>query len=308
MARLSTNDTDLSYIAEVTPGTTPATPAFQLLPFTGGAPEFQITTVMSDAIRSDRQTDDIIVTDATVTGAINFELSYAAYKPFLIEVLRSAAVASPYANGISAPTTYTFLKRILDGATTYYHYYTGCVIKSMSLSLSTASKVTGTMKIVGRGEEATTSEIASSTYVDAANYVIMNASSNIDSLTVGGTSTCVQSMDITFENNSEGSKCLGFLGNSDVDDFGFDVTASMDTFFEDLARYNVFKNSTAFAVAMEMTDGNGNQFDLSLPRCKWESLNTPISGKNQFLTMNGSIRALRDSATGYTAQFGFTDA
>ncbi len=58
-------------------------PVFQIIPTTGGSPTGNTTTTVSEVIRSDRQTDDLVVTDQEITGTINYELSYAPYKRFV---------------------------------------------------------------------------------------------------------------------------------------------------------------------------------------------------------------------------------
>lgn len=68
-----------------------AGPAFQIIPTTGGAPTGNTTTSISEVIRSDRQVDDLVVTDQEITGSINYELSYAPYKRFLESLLLDSA-------------------------------------------------------------------------------------------------------------------------------------------------------------------------------------------------------------------------
>ena len=70
MAISSTNYTDFSYIAEVTAGITPATPAFQRLPITSVGLSDSLSTSVSEVIRSDRQIDDLVITDAEVSGEL----------------------------------------------------------------------------------------------------------------------------------------------------------------------------------------------------------------------------------------------
>jgi len=83
----STNTTDLSYILEVDCGITPDTPALNILPTTGGGPTGNITTTISEVIRADRMTDDLVVTDSEIGGTTNYELSYAPYKPIIGSLL-----------------------------------------------------------------------------------------------------------------------------------------------------------------------------------------------------------------------------
>jgi hypothetical protein len=89
---ISTSKTDISYILEVTPGTTPATPAFQRLPTTGGGPVGGRSTAKSEVIRTDRQTSELITVDQNVTGDINYELSYAPWIPLLEALMQGTTV------------------------------------------------------------------------------------------------------------------------------------------------------------------------------------------------------------------------
>jgi len=94
MAIPSTNYVDFAYIAEVTRGTTPATPTFQRLPITSVGLGDQIDTAVSEVIRSDRQTDDLVVVNSTVGGDCAYELSYAPYKPLLTSLLQGTAAVT----------------------------------------------------------------------------------------------------------------------------------------------------------------------------------------------------------------------
>jgi hypothetical protein len=89
---ISTNQTDLSYILEVTAGVTPATPAFQRLPTVSGGPQGGRTTATSEAIRTDRQKSDLIIVDQQVTGDISYELTFDAYRPLLQSLMETTEV------------------------------------------------------------------------------------------------------------------------------------------------------------------------------------------------------------------------
>ena len=42
---------------------------------------------------------------------------------------------------------------------------------------------------------------------------------------------------------------------------------------------------------------------MSMPFCKFETMEEPIPGKDQFLFQNGTFRALRDPVLDYMVQF-----
>lgn len=77
MAISDTARSQLYYLEEVTWGTTPALP-LKAMRYTGETLNFGIDTTQSKEIRADRQITDLIRTDASPEGNVNFEVSYGA--------------------------------------------------------------------------------------------------------------------------------------------------------------------------------------------------------------------------------------
>jgi len=82
----------------------------------------------------------------------------------------------------------------------------------------------------------------------------------------------------------------------------------MNIYFEDIAIYTAYKNSNSFSVGVVYEDGDGNRIAISMPYCKFESLDTPIDGKDAFFMANGTVRGLRDPVNNYMVQFSFMPA
>ncbi len=79
-----TNRVSLGIVEEITPGTTPATPAFQVLRITGTPSlAFNPVTVTSEEIRSDRNITDLILVGAESGGDAGHELSHGALDTIL---------------------------------------------------------------------------------------------------------------------------------------------------------------------------------------------------------------------------------
>jgi len=385
----STNYTSLYYEPEATPGTTPDSPSFDELPTTGGAPAGNLTTAVSEAIRRDRMTDDLIVVDSEVGGDINYELSYLPYKPLLKALLQDdaaprtisitgssdinflaqatdnivsagdfgptvafvgqyirvastasnngiykitavnantnsisvtpqpAAEASTSAvitadmvrNGVDTPQTYTILKLVEGITAPAYFYYTGCIVSAMSFNFTTGSILNGTISVVGRSETVTETAIASSTYTAPPAYTIMNSVQSLGNISITGLSadTCFSTLNLTVNNNVNQAKCIGTLGAHDLASFTLDITADIELYFEDIVTYNLYKNSSSFSLSFQLTDGDGNVMVVTLPACKFETLDSPIDGKDNFYMLTGSMRALRDTTTDCMIQFDFLD-
>lgn len=386
----STNYTSISYIEETTPGTTPASPAFQLLPTTGGAPAGNVTTTVSEVIRRDRQTDDLIVTDAEVGGEINYELSYGPYKPLITALLQGTTVAvaetgltdiaavnatSEYTststdfvdadivagmnvrfsgftnaanngikqvvsvttnslvvddaalvdeaagatvefdstmirNGAEDATSFTFLKMIEGLTNTAYFYYPGCQISMMNFNFETGSILNGSFEVVGTTEEPTETAKASQSIVDVPSYALMNSVSSVTSIDVQGlpAGTEFSTLNLSVDNSINRAKAIGTLGAIDLASFTLNVTADITLYFRDLVTYGNYVNANSFFLSFTLTDGDGNILVLTLPKCKFEELDVPIDGKDSFLMLSGSLKALRDPGTNSTIQIEFFDA
>lgn len=389
----STNNTTISYIAEVTPGVTPATPAFQILPTLGGGPQGNLSTQVSEAINQGRQIDDLIVVDSEVGGPIDFELSYTPYSPLLEALMQSAAVVDSFVavdisvtaisgadctidsaaavnftsgnlvvdqhvkitgftagnaaangiyriksiaatqlsadrvdnnavavnatagdsvtvagnrvrNGVATPTNYTICKRVEGLAATAYMYYRGMQVSMLSLAFETGSILKGSMDFVGLTEDVTETAIASQTFTPVPSYNIMNSVTSIANIDVTGlpAGTEFSNFNLSYDNNINRAKSIGTLGASSLASFTLNLTADITIYFEDISAYNAFKNSTSFSVTLLVQDASNNNMVFRIPNCKFETLETPIPGKDNFFMLNGSLRGLRDATNNYTFQ------
>lgn len=382
---VTTNYTDIAYIEEVTVGTTPATPTFQLLPTTGGSPVANITTATSEVIRADRQTDDLVVVDADVTGDINYELSYEPYKDLLLALLQQDTVDSNITlagvsgdagadatilsatsihstveigdtftltgsatetnvnglaytvtdntttdeisispsldenfvsfadadldittrakNGSDTPKSYTFRKTVDDGTSVYRWYYRGMRISSMNFNFATGSILNGSFSLKGLTEETRTTVLTGETADTAVQeYTIMNSVSSVGTIYLEGVTlgTCsFSSLDLTYDNQIESAKSIGTLGACDTASYSVMITGNVEVYFKDLSLYNKFKNAESFGVSIVLSDGDANAIGINMPKCKFESLDTPVSGKDAFLMQSGSFKALRDATEDY---------
>lgn len=385
---VTTNYTDLSYIEEVTEGTTPANPAFQLLPVTGGGPVSNISTAESEVIRSDRQTDDLVVVDSDVSGEINYELSYEPYKPLLLSLLQNNTISSLAitaasvdginfdkvskagleglvgigdvfrlssaldstidgiytcidnsvageitiypsidstmtaqidivitattiaTNGADKPKSYTLRKTVNNEGTVHYWYYRGMKISTMNFNFATGSILNGSFGTLGLTEEATNTSITGETLIPVQSYSIMNSVSSIGSIYIEGLNlgTCkFSSLDLTYDNQMQAAKSIGVLGACQTSSYSVQISGNVEVYFQDLSLYNKFLAAQSFGVTIILTDGDGNSIGMNMPKCKFETLDTPISGKDQFLMQSGSFKALRDSTDDYMFKLSLID-
>jgi len=98
----------LAYIKEVTFGVIPAAGTPKFLRMTGESLDYAITKDASKEINSSRATTSMVPTQASASGGVNAELSYAEYDPLLESTLQSAyAVYGTNGVGTSFAGTFT---------------------------------------------------------------------------------------------------------------------------------------------------------------------------------------------------------
>lgn len=104
MPTLSTSNlSKIGFIQETSFGTIPVTGNGNALRFTGESIAAAIPTETSKEIRADRLTADLIQVGASVSGGVNFELSYKEYNPIMQGVL-AGTWAYFGTNGVSSAT------------------------------------------------------------------------------------------------------------------------------------------------------------------------------------------------------------
>ena len=217
--------------------------------------------------------------------------------------------ANTLRNGVADPDSYTFVKTITGIATPVYMYYRGCQLSSMSLDFATASILGGSINVIGLNEDVTETGIAGQDFDDVPNYTLMNSVSSLAIESTGlAAGTIFQNVNLTIDNNINAAKAIGTLGAADLASFTLNVTADITIYFQDKDAYDKYLNATSFSLELKATDGDGNIIIVSMPYCKFESLQSPIPGKDAFFTLNGSLRALRDPINDYTVQIDLLDA
>lgn len=111
MAIADTSDSRLAFIAESAWGTTPATPAFQKVRYTGENFMHAKATVVSNEIRSDAEVADLVQVGVSGDGGFDFELSYGSEFNTLIEhALRTSGVqvsTGTFTGDVGTTSTFT---------------------------------------------------------------------------------------------------------------------------------------------------------------------------------------------------------
>ncbi len=373
---------DLAYVAEVTWGSTPATPTLTALRFTGESLDKNITTETSQEIRADRAETDLIPVDASVGGGVQFELTYGTFDDWLAALLMADPVGTGWTDSavsddfttVAAPTdnitaatpgafdgvvpgqvielvgfvdtsintrfrvvdkadsqtltlspqpaaevgsgtslkgqyltngvlerSFSVVKRLNDANPVTTRLFNGMRVGSMSLDLSVASRITGEFSLLGKDAVyGLDPAVVGESRPAASSTPIMSSVSNIDSLTLDGTGLCatgsLSSVSFNVDNQHREQKGLCNLGNVGIAAGRLMVTFSGSQYFVNADEANKFENSTAFSFSFAFLDGDGNFYDVNLPKCKYETYTVVAGGINTDIMADISARALLDSA------------
>lgn len=287
------SENTLAMIAEVTPGTTPATPAFNLLRITGETLTANYETLISNEIRPDATVSDIRRTGVSVAGDVNFELhSDPDFDVMLGAALRGAWATNTLKGGVLRPS-YTFERKIVGSGGNAYMQFAGSRIGGMSLNLTPDEIITGSFRVMGTAHGADDAIITGATYAAAATNPVM-AGIDVTSLVVSGiTGVDYQSMTLDIENNLRVQRKLGSASARGVGYGRRAITGSIVCYFEDLAAYEDFLANEAPSIVATVSDGT-KSYTITLPKVRLLGGEVPTPGNDQDVMLTLNYQAMFD--------------
>ena len=294
-----TNLVSVAIAAESTFGTAPTT-GYKFLRYTGESLQFNINNTQSAEIRNDRNVSDMVRTDASVSGDLNFELTFGTFDDLLEGVMCGAYSTHVLKNG-TIPKTFTMEKHFGAGVTNPFHVYKGMQPSGLSLSLSAGDMVTGAFSFLGK-EATTASSKAASGAITAVNAnPVMNAVNNVASLKEGGSTygDKVMSLDLSIENNLRVRNAIGTLGATSIGLGQFVVTGSMSVYFASSAVYTKFLNGTDSSLEFQLNDGT-NHYTFLLPKVEYTAGNVTAGSTNADVMAEMEFQAKFDSSEACT--------
>lgn len=282
----------LAYIAEVTAGTTPATPTLQTLRHKSCSLKLTKGSLQSEEIRSDRQISDFRHGAYQVGGAIAGELSHGTYDDLL-----EAALGGFWTSDVLEVGTgrnYFSMERYFSDIGRY-HRFTGCEVNTMGLTVSPTEMAQVNFDILGRAMTEAGSAIAGSSYTAATTTSPMDGFNG--SINEGGSSIAIiTELSLTLENGLEPQNVVGSAAVAKNSIGRSNVTGSLTAFFEDETLYNKFLNETETSIEFVLSDGT-NTLTFEMPRVKYTDADVPADGEGEVL-ITMPFQALYDSGEG----------
>ncbi len=325
----------LGIALETAQGTLPGGSTFELFRTTGEGLSFEVTTTISDEISAtSRGVTDSILTGATVTGEISFELAdFDAFEMALTSMMASDWAEDPilagaaYPPGIGTDSTiydsddmksFTIEKRFtstpLDSeAETYlYQLFSGCVADTFNLSITPNEIITGSFGFLGMSM-VTPQDEAGVAYNDPGLEPVMTAPlvTGIELLTYTENGSegspvawlegsCFTGIDITANNNGRGLVCIGTLGNKATSLGRFEVGISGSMYYVGDGPLDALIDQTPYQFRITCEDSEGNSYFFFFPRVKFATATALASGTNTDVMVEFTMQALVGSFGKYT--------
>lgn len=293
MAFAQGSRTQLAYVAEVTYGTTPGTPAMAAVPFNTHSLDLAKTRVQSAEITPDRMPRIDRHGQRTVSGDIVVEM-----RPTDYDWLLEAALFGSFSTDVLNTGTTVKSFTIEDGALDIgqYRAFSGCMVNTMQMSIAPNQMTTATFGIIGKNMAQASSPLDASITAASGSEPFDSYSGTISE--GGSTIAYVNSIDFTLNNNLNPAFVLGSTTNAQME-FGMSsLEGTMTVYYQDAALITKFLNETESSLSIVLDDRvAGLNYTLLMPRIKINGAAVPVANPQSRL-MTIPFVALRDSSTG----------
>ena len=190
--------------------------------------------------------------------------------------------------------------------------FLGQAISGFSLDASGTDTVKFNLDITGLSESTITdaSLDAIDTDADPVTYPTMTTSEGVVWVRENAADYACTSFQFQVGNNLRKKYALGTLGALDFNEGDFEVTGSMQAYFEDSTAYDKFLNQTETSLSICISDGTstkGHAFIFDFPMVKFTDAQRVAGGRNQDIIADISWQALYDANEGITMRIARSD-
>jgi hypothetical protein len=301
----------VAYIEEVTPGTTPATPAFNEFPINDFSLQLTKDVFTDASIYKDRQTHFLKHGNKKVGGDISVTLLGAGANPTgntlydkWLESLFNSTWTSNVLKVGNTNKSFTFEKTITDTAgTSNYFRFKGVQVTALSFDVALNAPVKAKFSVLGLDAETiATTAITGATYVpqpSTPSPLVHTNSNNV--FKEGGTATALMTaFQLTINNGSDSNFALGSPVAQSITSSRAQVTGSATYYFSDATMMNKFINETNSSLEVKLSDGT-RSYDFLLPNVVYSAATQTIQNENT-LIVTMPFTAVYDSTSGTTVQ------
>ena len=282
----------LSYITEVTFGTTPSSGNFNNLPFSTHSLNLTKDRVAGNDIQADRMPRVDRHGNRQVAGDIVVDLRNADYDAFL----ESAMLSTWSTDVLKVGVTPKFFS-IEDYASDIdqARLFTGMTVSSMGISLAPNQMVTTTFSMVGKDMTISGTQKTQTAASGAAPFDAYSGDVAIGNVGSSSAIAIVTGIDFTLNNSFAPTFVVGDSSAPSLEYGRAEIEGTFTAYFEDLALINRFLNETETELSVSVNDPTGtNAYTFLFPRIKINSADVGVDGPTSRI-INMSFVALYDA-------------
>lgn len=288
----------VGYVAEVTPGTTPASP-LKIIRTTGGNGTFSPTAIESPELHIS-ETTDLVRTAVDSTHKINGVLSYGTLDDFLEAILMGTWTSNAVQAG-NTKRTFTIEDQYTDAGV--YVPWKGCLVRKVDLNFALGSIPTFVVESqVGFPPAAAATETAGTGAATAANTnAVMSPVSSIQAAQEGGSGSLlagapgVVSISLSIERPVVRQPQLGSLSDAQTDVDNLMVKGSFDVYFPAKTLYDKLLADTLTAFNFTVGGASALKYAFLLSKVKFNDGGPQEPQRGQPITQRYNFTALYDA-------------
>ncbi|MGR6815324.1 phage tail tube protein [Acinetobacter baumannii] len=282
-------------------GTTPANPVWYTVRRVTDSLTENVTTEDSSEVVDSRFRQGAVVTEAEVTGQLEFELSLGTFDLFLNVLAFNNWAANALSFGGGVRKSLTLVKVFEDIGQVFI--YRGIQVNTGEMTIQTTGKITGNFGLVG--SSFTRQQVNPVTNPIPASTRPLVSMPNVEKLLINGQSiqgkACLQTLTINFSNNLEAICCIGsgkytpeFYLEKMMDigvnaNFMFSATSA--------SWIDAIKTRDVFTLTFDITDTKGSKYSFNFPQLEVKEANHPDGGGDDIITIDINFAQVRTSPT-----------
>ncbi|EMM5288844.1 hypothetical protein WDQ73_001005 [Acinetobacter baumannii] len=282
-------------------GTTPANPVWYTVRRVTDSLTENVTTEDSSEVVDSRFRQGAVVTEAEVTGQLEFELSLGTFDLFLNVLAFNNWAANALSFGGTVRKSLTLVKVFEDVGQVFI--YRGVQVNSGEMTIQTTGKITGNFGLVG--SSFTRQQVNPVTNPIPASTRPLVSMPNVEKLLINGQSiqgkACLQTLTINFSNNLEAIRCIGsgkytpeFYLEKMMDigvnaNFMFSATSA--------SWIDAIKTRDVFTLTFDIRDSKGSKYSFNFPQLEVMEANHPDGGGDDIITVDINFAQVRTAPT-----------